>query len=101
MAPVEPNRDPEGAERRYLKPYLPHSGERVLDIGCGAGRLTWLFAGGASLVAGLDIDLDELRTAQSTRPEGISAEVCFASAESETIPLSDSTCDLAIFSWSL
>ena len=61
MAPSEPRRDPENSERRHLQRYLPQSGDFVLDIGCGDGRLTGLFAAAAGLVVGLDIDIEDNR----------------------------------------
>ena len=101
MASSEPRRDPENNERSLLQLYFPQSEGRVLDIGCGDGRLTWLFARSAGLVVGVDIDMDKLRNAESTRPEAVSAKVCFAAAAGETMPLVNDLFDLAIFSWSL
>ena len=60
MALSEPRRDPENAERRVLQRFSTQSEGRVLDIGCGDGRLTWLLARSGGLVVGLDIDKDEL-----------------------------------------
>jgi ubiquinone/menaquinone biosynthesis C-methylase UbiE len=101
MTPQEPKRDPKKAERRALQPYLPGPKDRVLDIGCGDGRLTWLFAHGAALAAGIDIDLEELGKAPGARPGPVPAAVCFAAAASETMPFANESFDLAIFTWSL
>lgn len=101
MAFAEPRRDPENNERRFLQRYFPQSEASVLAIGCGDGRLSWLFARTAGLVAGMDIDMDELRNANSTRPEAVSAKACFAAAASDAVPFVDEFFDLAIFSWSL
>lgn len=97
----EPRRDPERAERRFLQPYLPQPQDRVLDIGCGDGRLTWLFACTAACAAGIDIDLEELGKAPGARPEAVSARVCFAAAASEAMPFASESFDLAFFTWSL
>jgi ubiquinone/menaquinone biosynthesis C-methylase UbiE len=96
----EPIRDPENNERRFIQRYFPQSEGRVLDIGCGDGRLTWLFAGSAEFVVGTDIDMDDLRNAKSTPPEAVSAKVCFAAAAGEAMPFVDELYNLAIFSWS-
>lgn len=101
MALSEPRRDPENTERGCLQHFFPQSEERVLDIGCGDGRLTWLFARSAGLVVGMDIDMDELRNAKNTRPEAVSAKVCFAAAAGEAMPFVNELFNLAIFSWSL
>ena len=101
MTSHEPRRDPENAERRFLHPYFPRPTERILDIGCGDGRLTWLLSRTAELAAGIDIDLDELRRAPTTGPEPVSAAVSFAAAASEAIPFASRSFSLAIFTWSL
>lgn len=101
MTLSEPVRDPENTERRFLQRYTPKSEERVLDIGCGDGRLTWFFARNARLVVGMDIDTDDLRNAESTRPEVVSAKVCFAAAAGEAMPFVNEMFNLALFSWSL
>jgi len=75
MDSSEPRRDPEKIERRFLQRYFLQSEGRVIDVGCGDGRLTWLFARKAGLVVGIDIEIDELRNANSTRPEAVSVSV--------------------------
>jgi ubiquinone/menaquinone biosynthesis C-methylase UbiE len=97
----EPRRDPENAERGALQLYLPQPHDCVLDVGCGDGRLTWLLARSAARVAGIDIDLEELRKAPGARPEVVSAQVCFAAAASEAMPFASRSFDLALFTWSL
>ena len=101
MTLSEPRRDPEGKEHRFLHPYIQQSGGRVLDIGCGDGRLTWLIAPNAELTVGTDIDMDDLRNASSVRPGSVSSQVCFAAASGEAVPFVNDSFNLAIFSWSL
>ena len=97
----EPTRDPENTERSFLKRYIPQADGSILDIGCGDGRLTWLTARIAGLAMGMDIDIDELRTANSRHPDIFSAKVSFAAAVGEAMPFANDVFNLAIFSWSL
>ncbi|MBC8504947.1 MAG: class I SAM-dependent methyltransferase [Anaerolineales bacterium] len=101
MLNVEPRRDPENTERRFLQTYFPRSDGRVLDIGCGDGRLTRLFARSPGLGVGTDIDMDELWIAKSTQSEAVSAKVCFAAAAGEALPFVNELFSMALFSWSL
>jgi ubiquinone/menaquinone biosynthesis C-methylase UbiE len=100
MALSEPRRDPENAEREMLQRYAIHPGERVIDIGCGDGRLTRFYARDASFVIGTDIEMDQLRIARLADPEAVSAKVNYAAARGEAMPIVNDTFDLAIFSWS-
>lgn len=101
MAIPEPRRDPENSEREMLQHYAIHPGARVIDIGCGDGRLTSFFAQDASFVIGTDVDMEKLRIARLAHPEAVPARVNFAAARGEAMPFPDETFDLAVFSWSL
>lgn len=101
MVESEPRRDPEKAERSYLRRYTSQSVGRVLDIGCGDGRLTWFYAPDAELAVGIDVDVDDLQDAKSRHPEADPAEAFFAASEGEALPFVSEQFDLALFSWSL
>ena len=101
MASSQPIRDPENNEIKYLQLFAPQSGGRVLDIGCGDGRLTWFFTGDADLVVGTDIDIESLQSAYAERPDVMRAQVGFIAGVGEALSFPDETFDLAIFSWSL
>lgn len=101
MTSFEPRRDPENNERRFLQRYFPRSNGRVLDIGCGDGRLTWLYARRAGFVVGTDIDMAELQVAESSYSGENSAQVFFAASSGEALPFMNKLFDLALFSWSL
>ncbi len=95
--------DPEGTEtKRLLKVAdIGHAGERrVLEIGCGDGRLTWRYANTASAVTAIDLDADQLRIAMIDRPANLAEKVSLARADSAKLPFKSEVFDLAIFAWS-
>jgi len=93
-------KDPERTETKYLRQYVDLSGKRVLEIGCGDGRLTWQYAKSARLMAGIDLEANDLRVATIERPSDLESSVTFTRADSIHIPFSKETFDLAILAWS-
>ena len=75
--------------------------KRVLEIGCGEGRLTWKYATSANQVVGIDLDRGALRVATIDRASDLEHNVSFACAASEYLPFSKETFDIAILAWSL
>ena len=92
-------KDPERTETKYLHKFVDFSGKRVLEVGCGDGRLTWQYAKSARFVAGIDLNADELRVATIDRPTDLS--VSFVRADSIQIPFAKEKFDIAILAWSL
>ncbi len=94
-------KDPEGFEKKILHKYADFSNKRVLELGCGEGRLTWKYAGAPSLTVGFDPDLDALCVARADSPHNLREHVLFAQASASHIPFSKETFDIAILAWSL
>jgi ubiquinone/menaquinone biosynthesis C-methylase UbiE len=94
-------KDPEGNEKKYLQKFLDFENKRVLEIGCGEGRLTWQYASASSLAIGLDTDRNALRVASMDRPAKLDGKVYFSAAEAEYLPFCKETFDIAILAWSL
>jgi ubiquinone/menaquinone biosynthesis C-methylase UbiE len=92
-------KDPEGNEARYLRKYADLAGKRVLEIGCGDGRLTWRYALAARRVTGIDLDRDELRIASIERASDLEKTVSLAQADSIHLPFRDQAFDLTILAW--
>jgi ubiquinone/menaquinone biosynthesis C-methylase UbiE len=97
---MDVQKDPEGNETKYLLKYADVTARRILEIGCGDGRLTWRYAATARRVAGIDLDRDALRVARIERPADLPDRVTFTEADSVRLPFRDRCFDLAIFAWS-
>jgi ubiquinone/menaquinone biosynthesis C-methylase UbiE len=93
--------DPERNEIKYLHDFAGFTKKRVLEIGCGEGRLTWEYAKATRFTIGIDVDSDALRVATFDRPSDLDAKVHFLCAISEQLPFSKETFDIALLAWSL
>jgi ubiquinone/menaquinone biosynthesis C-methylase UbiE len=82
--------DPEGRETQELFAAAEFRGARVLEIGCGAGRLMRRYADVARLAVGVDSAL-----------EGLPRQLSCAQASASALPFPDRAFELVIFGWSL
>jgi ubiquinone/menaquinone biosynthesis C-methylase UbiE len=98
---MKPQKDPEGFERKKLLDFADFSDSRVLEIGCGEGRLTWKYATASHLTFGLDPDPDALRVARADCPSDLHGRVHFARASAYHLPFPTEKFDIAILAWSL
>ncbi len=94
-------RDPHDIETRYLRDFLEMKGARVLEIGCGDGRLTWRYAASAAQVVALDASDWGLAQALQDRPPALRSQVYFIQARAERLPFPGEMFDRAILAWSL
>ena len=94
-------KDAEQNEIRALRKLVDFSDQRVLEVGCGEGRLTWEYARPAKQVVGIDPDLDAVRVANYDRPAELRKTTTFACASSLKLPFPNQSFDIALFSWSL
>jgi 2-polyprenyl-3-methyl-5-hydroxy-6-metoxy-1,4-benzoquinol methylase len=93
--------DPTGAELAALAEIVDFSGLRVLEIGCGNGRLTWRYAGAAQEVLGIDPDEAAIAAARASTPRELRDHVRFDVASPVERDVPRFHFDLAFFSWSL
>ncbi len=91
--------DPDDSELRYFHEFVDVANQRVLEIGCGDGRLTWRYAAAAAQVVGIDPDADDLELALEDRPP--LSRVHFMQARAQSLPFPRETFDRAILAWSL
>ena len=94
-------RDPEHNEARALQRLVDFTRRRVLEVGCGEGRMTWLYAGACAHTAALDPDLDALRILSVDRPLTLQDRVSPAAARAEQLPFPHEKFDIAVLAWSL
>ena len=91
--------DPEGREARQLTRTVNLRGQRVLEIGCGDGRLTALYATDSAGVLGVDIKTQDLAVARRSMPAGAGVE--FVVANTQLLPIASASIDVVIFARSL
>ena len=98
---MEPLRDPEEAETKYLYDVVNLVGARVLEIGCGDGRMTRRYASVPEFVIGIDPDIDRLAEAVDTLPTNLRSKVNFTQTQAESLPFLEEVFDVIILAWSL
>ena len=95
--------DPEQNETSALFDLADFSGQRVLEIGCGDGRLTWHHANRAAHITAIEPNADKVVRARENIPHELRGRVEFhqISFEDSVKSRKSSLFDSAIFSWSL
>jgi 2-polyprenyl-3-methyl-5-hydroxy-6-metoxy-1,4-benzoquinol methylase len=100
MAIVE---DPEGREISVLRAMIDFRDARVLEVGCGDGRLTWRYADKAAAIVGIDPDEEDIEKAKADTPDKLKERIRFLESEIGEFAASggERNFDVAIFAWSL
>jgi 2-polyprenyl-3-methyl-5-hydroxy-6-metoxy-1,4-benzoquinol methylase len=93
--------DPEGVELATIRELVDLRGLRVVDVGCGDGRLSFALAREGADVFAFDPDEEAIATARTETPEALSTRVRFEVAHARELDLPRGEFDLALFSWSL
>lgn len=96
--------DPEENETHALLTLIGSlNTERVLEIGCGDGRLTWRYAGSTGPITAIDPDPEQIQQARSACPASLRERVEFhnLNLEQYTAQFHSAPFDLAILAWSL
>ena len=94
-------KDPERNESKYLHKFVDFTNKRLLEVGCGEGRMTWQYAKETHTTIGIDPDTAALRIACADRPYDLANKTYFSCAASEYLPFSKETFDIAVLAWSL
>jgi ubiquinone/menaquinone biosynthesis C-methylase UbiE len=98
---VTPVLDPEGAHLVALHRLGDFRGRRVLELGCGEGRLTVGIAAEAARVLAFDPDAEAVERARRSLPAELAERVTYQVASGKEIEIKPHSFDLVVFSWSL
>ena len=93
--------DPDGVEIVTIKELVDLCDTRIVEIGCGNGRLTFECGREAALVFAFDSDEDEIGKARAQTPAALRQRIRFEVADAGQLELPKGEFDLALFSWSL
>ena len=94
--------DPEENETAALARLLPDlSGRRVLEVGCGDGRLTCRYADRADAVVAIDPDAAAIATFRNTIPSRLRPKVETRVGTLVTLDEGERSFDMVLLSWSL
>ena len=75
--------------------------KRVLEIGCGDGRLTLRLARLGANVHAIDPSAEVIRMARRKKPPRFADQICFSVGNAAQLKKKSESFDIAVFAWSL
>ena len=94
-------RDPERTEVRVVQRHVPLAGARILEIGCGDGRLTRRVAGVARTMVAIDPNASLICQAKQLTPDSLRKKVQYRTGRAENLQRPDQSFEVAVLSWSV
>ncbi len=94
--------DPAKAELKALRNAAPWRGARILEIGCGDGRLTLRLASlGPDRIEALDPDPARIRLARRKLPSRFQKLIRYHVGSAQRLGYPDNAFNIVVLSWSL
>lgn len=93
--------DPDGVEIATIRELVDLRGLRLVEVGCGDGRVTFECARQAASILAVDPDEELVDKARGATPRSLRSRIRFEVANAAEIELPKAEFDLALFSWSL
>jgi ubiquinone/menaquinone biosynthesis C-methylase UbiE len=84
-----------------LKSVFDWRGRRVLEIGCGDGRLTMRLAKLGAIVDANDPKSEAITRARKNLPKRFAGKVHYKVGQAERLAYRDGSFDAVVFAWSL
>ena len=94
-------RDPDGIEATAIAAAVDLDGKRVVEVGCGTGRLTSFVAERAARVYAFDPNAESVAAARAAVARDVRDRVRFAVHSANALDLPRRRFDLALCGWSL
>ena len=91
----------DGMEVRLIERFATLKGRRILEVGCGDGRLTFQYARTAGSVFAIDPDQPSIEDALDEQARLGVRNITFRVGAIERLPARGAPFDVALFSWSL
>jgi 2-polyprenyl-3-methyl-5-hydroxy-6-metoxy-1,4-benzoquinol methylase len=95
--------DPEGNEEKALMDCADLDGARVLEVGCGDGRLTWRYAHLAEHVVAIDPFEPSISAARRDLPRELASRISLHATtfDDYVSAAAPASFDIVLLSWSL
>ncbi len=93
--------DPDRNEIHALERVTDWHGKRVIEIGCGNGRLTLRLARLGAIVHAIDPNADLIREAGEKLPRRLAQHISYNVGSAEHLDSIDGSFEMGVFAWSL